>query len=329
MHFFFYRDLNDRPRLRRYVSAALAILILLAGMAILGRAQTIPPEPPAGSERAEPNPAVVLAQPTDARRPQPSPSAAVCPVDPEAWSFVAIFPDDHYRRIEPTCVYAGVARTAAWMLLERMGYSKPAAADLLGFTAVPWEPVLSVYGFTNLKGPLDLALISEWPAHPDFQFWQVDEEGRPALAASLRGCYRIPGDASGVICVVGLDRSPGSAVSALGDLHFAHHGLHLPGSRTFHLVEYAGNGLWMLIGQLDGLSLELEGIDQMEAERKRVTDRLGAEPWDTAWLFTAFGLSMEPLPPDWRIFGMDEAAVQAIGLELNRYIPASLGETNE
>jgi hypothetical protein len=329
MHYFFYKDLKGRPRLRRYISAALAILILLAGMGMLGQAQTVSREAPSGNLQLEPSAAVVLAPPTAAPTPQPSPTTAPCPVDPEAWSFVEIFPDDHYRRIEPACVYAGVARTAAWMLLERMGYSKAGAAERLGFDGVPWEPVLSVYGFTNLKGPLDLALLSEWPAHPDFQFWQVDDEGRPALAASLRGCYRIPAGEVGVICVLALDRSPGSAVSVLGGLHIAHHALHLPGSRTFHLLEYAGGGNWVLLGQLDGLSLELEGIDQMEAERQRVSDRLGAEPWDAAWLFTAYGLTMEILPPDWRMFGMDEGAVQAIAIELNRYIPASLGETNE
>jgi hypothetical protein len=67
----------------------------------------------------------------------------------------------------------------------------------------------------------------------------------------------------------------------------------------------------------------------MEAERQRVSDRLGADPWDAAWLFTTYGLSMETLPSDWRMFGMDEAVVQAIGLELNHYIPGTLGGTDE
>jgi hypothetical protein len=328
MQFFFYRDLNGRLRLRRYAGAALGILALLAGMGLLGQAQNIPSETPTAAAQDDPG-AAPKALPTGTPRPQPSPTSAVCPGDPEAWAFVEVFPDDHYRRIEPACVYAGLARTAAWMLLERMGYSKTAAAELLGFAAAPWEPVRTVFGFTNLKGPQDLALLSEWPAHPDFQFWQVDSEGRPAVAASLRGCYRKPDGGAGAICVLALDRSPGSAVSVLGELRIAHHANHLAGSRTFHLVEYAGGGIWILIGQLEGLSLELTGVDQMAAERERVSDRLSAEPWDPGWLYAAYGLTMNPLPTGWRLLGMDEATVQAIGLELNRFIPAALGETNE
>jgi hypothetical protein len=327
MHHFFYKDLNGRRRLRRFASTALAILAVLAGMALLGEARSAPQTPATQAAAAVPRTAAV--EPTAVPETDPPATSVPCPVDPEAWSFVEVFPDDHYRRIEPACVYTGLARTAAWMLLERMGYSKPAAAEALAFDLVPWEPRRSLYGFTNLKGPSDLPLVSEWPAHPDFQFWQVDGEGRPALAISLRGCYRPPEGSPPVICVLALDRSPGSAVSVLGDLKFAHHGNDLPGSRTFHLVAYAGNRAWTLVGQLEGLSLELEGVDQMEAERQRVADRLGTEPWDTGWLLGSFGLAMIPLPEDWRLFSLDMAAIDAIGDELDRFIPLSLGENDE
>ncbi|HUF37155.1 MAG TPA: hypothetical protein VMN57_01420 [Anaerolineales bacterium] len=328
MDFIFYRDLNGRPRLRRFAAAALALLTVLVGLALLVAAQAGPGPVPSGRAHAGP---IVLVQPepSPTPSPEPSPTASACSDDPSSWSFVPIFPDDHYHRIEPACVYEGVARTAAWMLLARMGYSKTSAAEILSFKLPPWEPILTIHGYTNLKGPLDLPLLSEWPAHPDFRFWQVDTEGRPALAISLRGCYRRPGQTGGVICVLAMDRSPGTAVSVLGDLAIAHHGLHLPGSRTFHLLNYAGEGRWNLIGQLNGLSLEIEDIDQMAAERVRLTGRLGAVPWDPAWLFSEHGLALNPLPQDWRLYGMDEGTVRSIGQELNRFIPASLQETDE
>ena len=127
---------------------------------------------------------------------------------------VEVFPGDHYRRIEPACVYEGLSRTAAWMLLERLGHSKLAAAELLQFQSVPWDPVLSIEGYTNLRGPVVLDLVPEWPAHPDFKFWQVDRDGLPGVVISLRGCYRSVEPRYAVICVLALDRSPGSAVSA-------------------------------------------------------------------------------------------------------------------
>jgi hypothetical protein len=326
MEYLFYKDLNGRRRLRRYAAAALGILTMLGGMGLLAVAQAGPEVSQPGRTHAGP---IVIVRPDPTGTAGPAPTAAPCPADPDAWGFVPVFPDDNYRRIEPACVYEGLARAAAWMLLERMGYSKPAAAELLGFDMVPWTPVQVFYGYTNLKGPLDLALLSEWPAHPEFRFWQVDGEGRPALAISLRGCYRKPVDTGGVVCVVALDRSPGSAVSVLGDLAIAHHAKHLPGSRTFHLLEYAGDGLWILIGQLEGLSLEIEGVEQMESERARIAVRLGAVPWDPDWLFEAYGLTINPLPTDWRMYGLDEAALQAIGQELNRFIPTSLQVPDE
>lgn len=324
MHFFFYRELDGRLRLRRYVSAALGILGMLAGMALLGRAQRNPVREPAAQAFAEP-PAGADPGPSPTPVPSPSPTAESCPEDPEYWDFTPIFPDDNYRRIEPACVYEGVARAAAWMLLERMGHTKPGAAEMLGFDWVPWEPIQSIHGFTNLKGPLDLQLLAEWPAHPEFRFWQVDEEGRPAVAIGLRGCYRLPAETAGVICVIALDRSPGASVSMLGDLAMAHHALHLPGSRTFHLLRYTGSGQWGLIGRLAGLSIEITGVDQMSAERVRVAERLGTVPWDPAWLLGTYEVAMEPLPADWRLYRMDEATVEAIGDALNAFVPASLG----
>ena len=322
-----YRDLNGRPRLRRVV-AALLILGAVGALAVWTRRGADKDKTPIAVQPSTPEEALAAA-PAGTPTSTPTPGLAVCPVDPADWRFVEVFPGDHYQRIEPACVYAGLEKTAAWMLMARLGYSKTTASDRLGLASLPWSPVLSIEGYTNLKGPMDLTLAPEWPAHPDFHFWQVDRDGQPAVALSLRGCYRAPSSYGSVICVLALDRSPGSAVSVLDEHRFASHAAHLPGSRTFQLLGYGGEGHWRLLGQLDGLNLEIENLTQMAGERKSMSERLGTVPWDAAWLAEAFGVRTSPLPEDWRLLDMDVESVAAIADALNAYIPLSLEISDE
>lgn len=312
-----YQDLTGRRKPRRYVTAALVILLFLMGLAWAGLAR----RPAAATRDSADHPAsepgsqapVLFVSPF----PEPSEEIGVaCPADPESWALIEIFPGDNYRKIEPACVLDGVARTAAWMLAERSGYSRPEAAHLFGFDVFPERFQAEVLAYANLQGPVERELLAEWPPHPDFFFWQLDREGRPAVVISLRGCYRL--DAA-VYCVLALDRVPGTAVSVLGTTQVASPGAHLPGSRAFFLLVYVGENVWHLVGQFADASVETSDPGALQVERDQVTGRLGVETWDSDWLFDRFDIAMKPLPQDWRLLGFDQAAFKMIGDELNRY----------
>ncbi len=324
MQFFTYQDVNGRRKPRRFVTAAGFIALSLIAAAWLGSRARLPAHPDHENQpghHVHDHTATSLPIPTQAQPSTPTPFK--CPIDPADWQFVEVFPGDNYRRIEPGCVYTGVAKTAAWMLAERMGYSKSEAAVLLEFSDLPWMPVPVKMAYSNLEGPTARALVAEWPANPDFHFWQVDREGRPAVSISLRGCYRLDDSA---FCVLALDREPGSAINYLGAHAFASHAAHLPATRSFTLLEYRGNGAWNLLGQFSDAVIEIPEPDRLSEDRDQVSDRFGTDSWDADWLDDTFGLSMKPLPAGWRLLGMDEQAVQAISDELNRVSPAVHGE---
>lgn len=327
MHNFTFQDLSGRRKLRRYVIASLAILLFLLLFASLGL-QDRRANIPAGITG---QPALVAARVTQASPtalPPEATGAAIgaCPQNPDAWTFLEVFPGDHYRRIEPACVHEGIERVIAWMLAGRLGYSKPEAAGLLGFEELPEEFRTGIMAYSNLQGPVERELLAGWPPHPDFFFWQLDREGGPSAAFSLRGCYRLQDE---VHCVLALDRAPGSAVSVLGDVRVASHGGHLPASRAFYLLVYREDLGWQLIGQLADATVEVPGPAVLVSDREQVTARLGTEPWDAAWLFSRFGISMKPLPSDWRLLDFDQEAARQIADELNRYHQSEAGETDE
>lgn len=312
-----YMDISGRPRLRRFVSAALYIL----GSCLMLAIWTFFPKQPA-QETALP---VVRANNLHTREralavlvtgPVEEPVPDTCPEDPREWSFVAIFPDDNYKRIEPACVYEGIARTAAWMLLQRMGYSKPEAAQQLGLDGMPWSPSEYAVAYTNYQGPHEMQLLLDWPAHPEFFFWQLDREGRAGSVISLRGCFYLTGAAR---CVLASDRLSGSAVSMLRDYQITSHAADRPGSRAFYLIEYRGGGIWHLMGQFADQIVMVEEPEKIAEERQNIAARLGTEVWDAPWLASTYGTNMKPLPQTWRIFGMEQAAMQGLSAELERF----------
>lgn len=327
MDHFFYRTISGRPRPRRWLIAALGLLVVLVAAAVWQHGLQRPPAGgaarPPGVLKAARLPAPTAAPPPT---PDPTPTAFTCPEEPEAWSYQAVFPGDHYRRIEPVCVYEGLSRSAAWMLLSRMGYPLPDAAERLGFADLPWSPALSFTGYTNMQGPLVIALQPGWPPHPDFRFWQVDTEGQPGAVLGLRGCYPFN---ETVFCVLALDRAPGSAISVLGETHFASHAAQAPWTRSFWVLRYAGAGVWEVLGQMEDVSIELESGDASREELETVSARLGVQVWDAAWLAEEFGLQMSPVPRDWRLYGMDEQAIRTIGEGLNEFMPDLTGGPGE
>ena len=321
-----YADLAGRRRLRRYVIAAILILGFIAMLFgwsgwQRGRARTreVPPETVIDDEFAG-----LVAAPKKVTTTL-LPEVAGCPTDPGSWDLLEVYPGDNYQRIEPNCVYEGLSRTVAWHFLERIGHTKLEAAAQLGLPEIPWEPAPSITGLTNTKGPLVIPLAMEWAPHPSFRTWMVDADGYPALAYSLRGCYRtrtIVGNQAEswgrypVICVVAYDRDPGWIVTELGALRFSVDlTAELP-LRRFVLFGYAGER-WVLLGEPRDRQITIEESSAAAQERERVTVRYGATPWDAAWLATMFDLTMRALPENWPRFGADPEVIQAITTQLD------------
>ena len=340
-----YPDLAGKRKLRRYVLAALLLIglvLALFGWAQLQRSQVraevFATPRPVSEVEVQP---VALSSPT--ARPEPTPVAG-CPENPEEWEFVDVFPGDNYKRIEPACVYESLAKTVAWHILEFMGYTKPEAAELLGFvdgngvsagnsvSALPWQPTHEITGLTNTRGPMTILLTRDWAAHPDYFHWTVDADGHPGVVYSLHGCYRartITGNqveywgTYPVICVVALDRAPGWVVHVLNvrmDTSETRFTVDMTGQaplRRFLLFGYTGAS-WVLLGEHQDQQVFLEDAGDISQEREQVTGRYGTVPWDAAWLEATFGLTMRSLPAGWQTFGADPNAIQAIADELEQ-----------
>jgi hypothetical protein len=211
-------------------------------------------------------------------------------------------------------------------MLVRWGYTKPEAAELLGFEKLPWQPVPAIKGLTQTKGPLKIPLAMDWAPHPEYRTWRVEAEAQSALAYSLRGCYRArtivgnrvdPWGSYPVICVVAYDRNPGWAVSVLGEQRFSVDLTTAPLQRRFVFFGYADE-TWVLLGEARAWQKNITEIPASGKERADVTARYGTVPWDAVWLQTTFGLEIHPLPDGWQAFGANPEAIQAIADELDR-----------
>lgn len=366
-----YRDLAGRRRLRRYVLAAAAIFILIGAIVYLGwqqrqsllaRGAGVPTSVSTAAQLAketliptDSGPALVDTQPSPTTAPpteastvvpfDQTPTAVACPDDPSAWELLDIARNDNFKKINPPCVYEGLARTVAWDFLQVVGYSASEATKMLGFTDFPWRPLPEMIGMTNTQGPMPIALANpsdkeiRQASHPDFHSWIVDREGKPGVAFTLRGCYRtetIEGDrveswgvAYPVVCVVTMDQGEW-AVLELGSHRYTTNSLP---TRRFFIYGYTGDGLWVSIGYQKEpfveirlpkssnpavlpLTMELEQIVQ---DRKFSAGLHGLTPWDQAWLEETFGVSMRPLPANWQGLN-DPSEYQAIQDEKEKWV---------
>lgn len=359
-----YKDLAGRRRVRRYVLASAAIFILVGGIAFFGwrqregvlgfkvGSQTV--ANPAGQQEiehftptsagiavveAQPPmtpvqsavPPSIVAQPTQPLTPE------ACPHDADMWEFVGIAQNDNFKRIQPLCVYDGLARTVAWDLLRVMGYSAAEAAEMMGFTTFPWRPAPEIIGMTNTQGPMPIALANPSPeeirqaSHPEFHAWIVDTAGNPGAVYTLRGCYRtetIRGDQIEswgvkypVLCVVSMDQGEW-VVMELGAHRYSTGSLP---SRRFFVYGYTGRASWVSIGYQEepfveirlpasvdpaALSLTMD-LSQIVQDRNFIAGLHGLIPWDAAWLEKTFSLGMRPLPVGWQSLN-DPAEYQII-----------------
>lgn len=356
-----YTDLAGRRRLRRYLLAAAAIFILIGAIIYLGWQQqqlllvqgagaptsvnTAAPQAEGTLIPTDSGFALVDTQPSPTPAPPAESSTAVssarhptpkaCPDDPSAWELLDIARNDNFKKINPPCVYDGLARTVAWHILSHMGYSKPEAAEILGFPNIPWQPALEITGMTNQMGPMSFSLVWEWPAHPDYYNWIVSDDGRPWITYALRGCYRtatIDGDQMkswgveySVVCILTLDYAPIRwSVHVLDEYVFSFDGTKENGKRVFVQYGYTTDKDWVLIGQQEEPQVAFDDVVQMQKDREFSTRLLGVVPWDSYWVEAQFGIDLRPLPDGWKMF-TNEAGMQEIGNELNAFIQQSSG----
>jgi hypothetical protein len=362
-----YRDLAGRQRLRRYVLASIAIFALIGAIVWMGwrqRAQLMAPGEGASTDLRTVRPLAGVAPaptasevapagthssfniapstepPTLVISPTQTSIPAACPGDPKEWELVEIAQRDNFKRIVPLCVYAGLSRTVTWDLLRVMGYGAGEAAGALGLAELPWRPMRSITGMTELRGPISIDLeyasaeVKQQLSHPDFRTWIIDSQGNPGMVFTLRGCYRtetVQGDqvkswgvGYAVVCVVSVDQMD----RALLELGIHHYTEQLSPVRQFAMYGYAGDGLWVGLGyQKEPLvAIRLPGsadpallpqamdLEQIVQDQKLVASQHGLVPWDAAWLERTFGLAMRPLPENWQSFN-DPAELQAIQAE--------------
>lgn len=322
-----YKDLSGRRRLRSYTRitiAILALLVLVGGLALLKRSQMeTMPRPvavtvEAGTPTATPilESALVVAQ---------SATIDTCPTNPEDWSLADVLISENYKVIQPACVYESLAKTVAWALAVRQGYSRNEATTALGFAEMPMRQLGQVTALTDSLGPLEFP-VSFIPPHPDFKEWRVDAQGNPSVVYALRGCFRtssvvgnrceVWGGDYPVICVVVEDAEGISVLYSL-DGH-AYTAPAIP-TRSFLLFGYLADGLWVWLGTQSDPKVEIVDLAKYANERLTVATLFDSQPWDAGWLKDRYGLSMRPLPENWRDM-TNEADKQAILDGLNLYI---------
>lgn len=248
-------------------------------------------------------------------------TALPCPVLSEQWSLSDPVIEQNYKVIQPACVYDGLAHTVAWALAVRNGYSREQARQLLGFSELPMRQMDHVAIPDSANQPQDVA-VSFIPPTLDFIEWRVNDQGKPAVAYGLRGCFRtsnvvgnkieIWGGEYPVICVVAEDAGNTHIVYKLGEHIFTNQAVP---TRSFLLFGYVGDGYWVWLGTQDNPKTPIENVAEMDNERLTVSLLFDSQPWDLAWLQSRYGLTQQPLPDGWQSFN-DPAEQQIILDEL-------------
>jgi len=322
-------DISGRRKVRTYIRVTFFILVALIvflAVALYQQAQERRAMTATKPVVVEPSPTFTpIAQPTPTITP-----AEACPLDPSDWTMADTFPDDVFKRIEPVCVYDGLARAVAWALAIHEGYSRQAAADALGFDEFPMVRMNQVTIATNLQGPMPVEVYYVPPV-PNFTEWFFDGAGEPAVSFALRGCFRTFtivgnekqdwGDGYPVVCKLSMDVE---AINVLMCLDGHCYTTPYPPARLFVLYGYMGNGNWTWLGTQNDLNLDIDDAQGMQSDRLAISDLHGIVPWDAAWLTQTYQLEMQSLPENWQGF-TDDAEIQAIMSAINSYLA---GETS-
>ncbi|MCZ7547600.1 MAG: hypothetical protein M5U11_00380 [Anaerolineales bacterium] len=248
-------------------------------------------------------------------------TALPCPVLSEQWSLSDPVIEQNYKVIQPACVYDGLAHTVAWALAVRNGYSREQARQLLGFSELPMRQMDHVAIPDSANQPQDVA-VSFIPPTLDFVEWRVDDQGKPAVAYGLRGCFRtsnvvgnkveIWGGEYPVICVVVEDAENTHIVYRFGEHTFTNEAVP---TRSFLLFGYVGDGYWVWLGMQDNPKMTIEDVAETDNERLTVSLLFDSQPRDLVWLQSRYGMTQQTLPDGWQNFN-DPAEQQIILDEL-------------
>ena len=330
LKFFTYTDLSGKRRLRTYVIIAIAsftLLLLLAGGAMLWRTWAFSP-----AEIAE-TPVFAPLTATAIPEVMPSNTPEACPSDPADWALLDMPLSKNYKSLSPTCIYAEMERTVAWILAINEGYSRAEATEALEFSAMPMTMKTGELTIlTDNKGPVVVqTLIS--PQVPDLAQWTIDQSGNPATTMSLRGCFRTStfagnerqdwGGGYEAICVVSKDTEAAYGVMQLGEDLFTGGDGQVAASRTFLLFGYKEKSWTWLGWREDGGRVSYEEIglttELARADREMKSSIFGLPLWDHVWLEENHDMAMKALPDDWQE-ATDTDARDAILNEINAFL---------
>jgi hypothetical protein len=313
-----YKDLAGRRQPRTYsllTGLLLVLMLVLTACVILERnamLRAVQGTPAAVQIKVEPTSTAV---PTQAAQ-------TACPTDPADWDFVEARPGSNLKRIEPVCVQTDLAKSVAWALAVREGYTRAKATQALGFAEAPMRRLNEVTILTDTKGPLAMP-VSFTPPHPDFAEWRVDLRGTPAVRYALRGCFRtskVVGNRAeawntdyAVICTLSEDSVGTQSVFNLAGHTYTSAAQPL---RSMTLFGYLGNGQWVWLGTQKDPKVNLTTLSNYIREAADSAAGNGAVVWDADWLAQTYGLGMQPLPGDWQA-ASNPADQQAILAGLN------------
>jgi hypothetical protein len=319
-----FKDLAGQRHPRKYVIPTGVIVLILA---LLGLWVALERKSMLQAVQSTPIPVVFSLEPTASAQPT-TVTTDQCPTNPAAWTFQDILPADNFKRIEPTCVYEGLGKSAAWALAVRSGYTRAEAAQALSFAALPMRSLSEVTTMTSTKGPLAMKVAFS-PPHPDFAEWRVDESGKPALAYTLRGCFRtyqVVGNQAKswnadypVICALSEDFSGSKIVFQLDDHIFTSPA---EPSRSFVLFGYGGDGNWVWLGTQIEPKVALGNMPNFLEEARLSAELHELRVWDAAWASEKYGLSVKALPEGWQSQN-NESDKQAILDGLNEFLKRS------
>ena len=318
--FTYQADVSGKRKLRTYVKAAIIILAALIVLWAVAYYQQYQMQQVISATKPVVLPSLTPTKPQPpTSTPEPTAVTESCPTDPADWTLVEGLPGTEFMRIEPACIYEGLERTVAWSLAIREGYSRQAAADVLGFEKMPIVRLAQV-AVANPNGPLltNVALMIDVPK---FTEWIFREDGKPAISMALQGCFRtytIVGnekknwDENGypVVCRVSQDNESTNATICMDDQCFSEIRSTPATNRRFVLFGYAGDGQWDWLGTDEDTLLKIDS-QSMSTDREISAEAQGVGPWDRDWLKQAYGLETQPLPEDWQSF-TDDSFKQAV-----------------
>ncbi len=298
-----FRDLAGRRQPRAYTVLAGLILsmLLLGGGIALANQRLLWQEVHAAPLSVE--------LPTQTAVPTPSPSKVPtpmgCPTDAGDWTLVPSYVSETYQIIQPACVYQGLERTVAWALAVREGYSRAEATRELGFARMPMRALQEVQ-IPAEAGPLAVP-VSFIPTNPYFTEWRLTNEGKPAVAYGLRGCFRTSnvvgnrlntwGGDYPVVCLVAEDAVNTKIVYSLFNHVYTAPAVPM---RSFLLFGYLGGGEWVWLGTQTDPWQPITDLHANARDRLTMAGLYDSRPWDADWLQDTYGLILQPPPQGWQ-----------------------------